>query len=313
MIDARRRAVLGVATAVLLGLRRVAATEADDRPLVIGTSTPGGGFALYGTTLEQVLNARAGRTLVRARPTGGTAENIALLQRREIDAALIQGTAASELFAEGPASGWRVLFAMYPSPGLLAVPAASRATRLEDLVGRPVVFGVRASGLVTLARQVFDGIGLDIDRDFGALYVAEAAESPRLVIAGRADALWGAGEGWPGFVRLAQAPGGARFLGPSAAQVGTIVAKYPLLRPMRVAAGAYPGIDAPLATVGSVNFIVTRDDLDDARAARFVDAMTAAGPALAAVLPQAAFGTFANTISSVPSPAVLHRVVAARR
>ena len=56
--------------------------------------------------------------------------------------------------------------AMYPSPGMLAVPAASNVRQLQDLIGQPVVFGVRTSGLVTLARQVFSGIGLDIDRTF---------------------------------------------------------------------------------------------------------------------------------------------------
>ncbi|MFG5407458.1 hypothetical protein ABXN37_04165 [Piscinibacter sakaiensis] len=49
----------------------------------------------------------------------------------------MQGTAADELLAAGEAQPLRILFAMYPSPGLLAVPAASPATRLEDLRGQP--------------------------------------------------------------------------------------------------------------------------------------------------------------------------------
>ncbi len=299
-----RRASTG--TGSLVG----SAPSADPRPIVLGTSTPGGGFALYGEVLERVLDAHAGRTLLRAQPTRGTTENLARLRDGTIDAALIQGTAASELFEQGPASGLRILFAMYPSPGMLAVPAASPATRLEDLRGRPVVFGVRTSGLVTLARQVFAGIGLDIDRDFDAIYVDEAAQSPTLVLSGRAAGLWGAGEGWPGFERLARSPGGARFLGPSPTQIAQIVARSPSLTPMVVAAGAYPGIDRPLATVGSVNWILVRADFDDARAAAFVDAMGEAAPDLAAALPQAAFSTLANTRRSAPSRAMLHRVVA---
>ena len=105
--------------------------------------------------------------------------------------------------------------AMYPSPGMLAVPAASNVRQLQDLIGQPVVFGVRTSGLVTLARQVFSGIGLDIDRDFQGIYVEQAAQSPGLVQSGQAGGLWGAGEGWPGFEQLAKGPGGARFNGPN--------------------------------------------------------------------------------------------------
>ncbi len=310
----RRRFLAGSAGLLLplLQLRSPRAASTLERPLIVGTSTPGGGFALYGETVERIVNRRAGRTLVRARPSRGTAENIGLLKDGTIDAALIQGTSASELFEEGPASGLRILFAMYPSPGMLAVPAASPASRLEDLRGSAVVFGVRTSGLVTLARQVHAGIGLDIDRDFEALYVEQAAESPRLVRSGRAAGLWGAGEGWPGFTELARSPGGARFIGPSPEQIPRIVAAFPLLKAMQVPKGAYPGIDEPLPTVGSVNWILARDDLDDARAAAFVEAMDGAARELAAALPQAAFGTLANTLASAPSRDLLHRVVAAR-
>lgn len=280
-------------------------------PLRLATSTPGGGFALYGETLERVLNAKAGRPLLRAQPTRGTAENLQLLARGEVDAALIQGTAASEVL-QGDAPSLRILFAMYPSPGMLAVPAASAVQRLEDVRGQRVVFGVRSSGLVTLARQVFDGLGIDIDRDCEAVYVEQAAASPRIVLAGEAVALWGAGEGWPGFLQIAQAPGGARFIGPTTAQRPRILQKYPLLQPMEVPAGTYAGIHAPLPTVGSVNFILVRPELDDARAAAFVQAMQASGAELTAALPQAAFSTLANTRGTAPSAALLHRVLQAR-
>jgi len=278
-----------------------------DPPFVLATSTAGGGFARYGETLARILNARAGRSWIEARPTKGTTENLDLLKQAAIDAALIQGTAASELFEAGASSGLCVLYAMYPSPGMLAVPGNSRIRRLEDVRGQRVVFGVRTSGLVTLGRQIYAGIGIDIDRDTDAIYVEQAAQSPRLVLDGAAVGLWGAGEGWPGFETLAKGPDGARFIGPTTEQIPRIVARYPLLKPMEVAAGTYPGIERALPTVGSVNFIVARADLDDARAARFVKAMHEAESEIAAALPQASFTTLANTIASVPSPENLHR------
>lgn len=301
-----RRHLLALAAALpMLPLR----SRAEAQAVVLGTSTAGGGFALYGETLERIVNQRSGRMLLRTQRTRGTAENLVLLREGKLDAALIQGTAASELLAQGPASGLRILFAMYPSAGLLAVPAASTARRLEELRGRPVVFGVRASGLVTLARQVFDGIGLDIDRDFTAIYVDQAAQSPRLVTEGRADALWGAGEGWPGFLQLAQSAGGARFIAPSREQIPRIVAKHPLLQAMEVPAGTYPGMDAALPSVGSVNWILVHEDLDDARAGAVVEALHASAAELASALPQAAFSTLANTLASAPSPELLHPVL----
>jgi TRAP transporter TAXI family solute receptor len=313
--DLSRRSLLFlpslVVPALLLPASRIAWAQsakpaAAQRPLVLGTSTPGGGFALYGATLERVLNQHAGRTLLRAKPTRGTTENLTLLERGDIDAALIQGTAASEIFQQGSANRLRILFAMYPSPGMLAVPGASAARKFEDLLNQRVVFGVRTSGLVTLARQVISGIGLDIDHDFDAIYVEQASESPRLVLAGAAAGLWGAGEGWPGFTQLASALGGARFIGPSSVQIKRIVERYPQLTAMEVAAGAYPGIEKPLPTVGSVNFILVRDDFDAARASAFVEAMRSASSDLAAALPQAAYSTLGNTVASAPARELLH-------
>lgn len=286
-----------------------ASTLAALRPLRLGTSTPGGGFSQYGELLQTVLNRREGRELLQARPTRGTVENLDLLQRGELDMALIQGTSADEVLQKGPDGGLCILYAMYPSPGMLAVPKASAARRLEDLAGQPVVFGVRTSGLVALARQVFSGIGLDIDRDFKAIYVERAADSPRFVLSGEAGGLWGAGEGWPGFVQVAQSSGGARFIGPSPAQIPRIIARYPLLKGMEVPARSYPGIESPLPTVGSVNLILARADLDDTRAEAFVKAMEQAGPELTAALPQAHFSTLANTLASAPSRELLHRVL----
>lgn len=286
----RRRTLLAAAPAGLW-LSAPAWAQLNPRPLLLGTSTPGGGFSLYGETLERILNARSGTALLRTRLTRGSVENLDLLRRGEIDAALIQGTSAGEVLEQGAAQDLRILFAMYPSPGMLAVPAASPAQRLEDLRGQPVVFGVRTSGLVTLARQVFTGIGLDIDRDFQAIYVEQAAQSPKLVLAGEAAGLWGAGEGWPGFLQLASSPGGARFLGPTAEQIPQILRRYSLLQGMAVPARSYAGIEQPLPTVGSVNLILVRADLDEARALRFVRAMDAASAELTAALPQAAFSS----------------------
>lgn len=307
-----RRHLLALPAGLLMPALAALATSAHastEQPLTLATATPGGGFALYGDTLARVLNARAGRPVLRTIQTRGSVDNLLLLQRGEVDAALIQGTSASEVLAQGPSNGLRILFAMYPSPGMLAVPAASPARRLQDLRGQPVVFGVRTSGLVTLARQVFAGIGLDLDQDFQAIYVAQAAESPLLVQAGRAAALWGAGEGWPGFAQLASGPGGARFIGPSPEQTSQILKKYPLLSALEVPAGTYPGITQALPTVGSVNLILARADLADAKASGFIDAMVAAGPELSAALPQAGFSTLGNTLSSAPSGDLLHRAL----
>jgi TRAP transporter TAXI family solute receptor len=298
---ARRRLLCALATTPAWGLAR--ATEA---PLRLGTSTTGGGFSLYGQTLAEVLARQAGRPVLVALPTRGTTENLERLARGELELGLVQGSSAHQALQAGATSGLRVLFAMYPSPGMLAVPVRSTARRLEDLRGQPVVFGVATSGLVLMARQVYGGIGLDIDRDFQAIYVEQAGQAPALVSSGAAAGLWGGGEGWPGFLRLAESPGGARFIGPDAEQTRRILERHPFLQAMELPAGSYPGMNAPLATVGSWNLILARADLPDETGYAAARALHEAASALAAALPQAAMSTLAATLQASPDPALLH-------
>ena len=132
---------------------------------------------------------------------------------------------------------------MYSSPGMFVVRADSPYRTIKDLVGKPVAFGARGSGLVILARYVLDGLGLDQDKDFQAIYLDRAGDGPAMVLDGRAAALWGGGTGWPGFTTMAQAPGGARFIAPSPDEIAQIRAKHSFLKALTIPAGSYPTQD----------------------------------------------------------------------
>src|SRR4030095_4258671 len=108
----------------------------------------------------------------------------------------------------------KIVAAMYSTPGMFVVRRDSAARPIADLTGKPVAFGARGSGLVILARYVLDGLGLDPEKDFQAIYLDRAGDGPAMVLDGRAAALWGGGIGWPGFTTVAKAEPGARFIAP---------------------------------------------------------------------------------------------------
>ncbi|MBA1273118.1 TAXI family TRAP transporter solute-binding subunit [Pseudomonas azotifigens] len=282
--------------------------RAETRPLTLGTSTQGGGFSLYGDELAAAINAVDPGLKVMSRPTRGTDENIPLLEQGELDMALVQGTVAYEaLVGVGrPRADLRILTAMYASPGVFAVRGDVSARTLDDLKGQTVVFGTEGSGLVVLADYVLEGLGLDMRRDFDAVFVSAAAESPRKVIDGEAVALWGAGVGWPGFERVAGAPQGARFIGLDEAQREKVRARHGFLMPMQLPAGSYPGQDEAIDTVGSWNLVLIRSDLPETLAYRLMSAIDKAGPALTARLEQAGETTPANTAVAAPERRLLH-------
>ena len=119
-----------------------------------------------------------------------------------------------------------------------------------------------------LACYVLDGLGLDPERDFQAVYLVRAGDGPVMVQDGRVAALWGGGVGWPGFTAVAKAPGGARFIVPDADGLRKIQAKHPFLKPLTVPAGSYPGQDAPIQSLGSWSIIMARPGLTDEAAYR---------------------------------------------
>ena len=293
--------------ALALGL--ATAAGAEDRSVVtLGTATPGGGFPVYGDAVAEAINALDPVLEVRTRNTKGSTENVPMLERGELDLGLVQGEVAHEALSGigRPPADLRILAAMYPTPGLFVVRADSAVRTIEDLRGKAVAFGARGSGLVVLARYVLDGLGLDQERDFQAVYLDRAGDGPAMVLDGRVAALWGGGIGWPGFVTVGRAPGGARYLAPDADGLRRIQAKHAFLKPMSVPAGSYPGQDTAIASVGSWSFIMARPGLSEDTAYRLARALHRGRAALQARLPQAGDTTAANTVAAAPRLDLIH-------
>jgi TRAP transporter TAXI family solute receptor len=169
-----------------------------------------------------------------------------------------------------------------------------------------VAFGARGSGLVILARYVLDGLGVDRDRDFQAVFLERAGDGPEMVLDGRIAALWGGGLGWPGFTAVARGPAGARFLVPDLDGIRRIQSTHPFLKLMPVPANSYPGQTAELVSVGSWSFIMARPGVPDEVAYRLARALHRGEAALAQRLPQARETTVANTVLAAPRADLLH-------
>src|SRR2546427_618264 len=181
--------------------------------MVLGTATPGGGFPVYGAAVADTIHETELALAIEQRNTKGSTENVPFLEAGQLDIALVQGEVAHEAFngIGRPPANLKIVAAMYSTPGMFVVRADSPYRRLEDLRAKPVVFGARGSGLVILAKYVLDGLGLDQERDFQAVYLDRAGDGPAMVLDDRAAALWGGGQGWPGFgaARRSHPPGRA--------------------------------------------------------------------------------------------------------
>ena len=300
-------AVVTIAT-LLGGIVMTNAAVTEKTNVSLGTATPGGGFPVYGQAVAETINETDPSLLVEPRNTKGSAENVPLLEAGQLDLALVQGESAYEALngiGRLRAELW-ILAAMYASPGMFIVRADSPYRSIDDLKGKPVVFGAAGSGLGILARYVLDGLGLDRDRDFQAIFLEHAGDGPPLVLDGRAAALWGGSIGWPPFMAVAQGSAGGRFIIPDAAGVRRILAKHSFLKPITVPAGSFPRQEAPLSTVGSWSLVMTRRTLPDDLAYRLAKALHQGEAALSLRLPQARETTAANTVAAVPHLDLIH-------
>ena len=284
-------------------------TSAPQKTAVsLGTATPGGGFPVYGQALAETINEMEPALEVTPQNTKGSTENIPLLEAGKIDLGLVQGEAALEALngIGRPPADLRILTAMYASPGMFVVRADSAYRGIDDLVGKRIAFGAEGSGLVILARYVLDGLGIDRDKDFEAIFLEKAGDGPEMVMSGAAAALWGAGVGWPGFNAVTGGPAGGRFIVPDAGEIARIQAKHPFLKTLTVPAGTYAGQTTSIVSVGSWSFVLARPTLPDDIVYKLARALHRGEAAMAARLEQARETTAVNTVAAAPKRELIH-------
>jgi uncharacterized protein len=271
--------------------------------LVLGTATPGGGFPVYGDAFAEIVNAHEPKLRITPRNTKGSSENVPLLEANQLDIALVAGEYASTALAK-PDTPLRIIAAMYSSPGVAMVRADSPYRSLAELAGKPVVLGTQGSGITALGRTVFQSLGIEVK----PLVLERAADGPPLLLDRRAEALWGAGVGWPAFTALARS--GARFIAPSDREIATILQKNPALQAVTLPANSYPGQPGALRSVGSWSYVLAKPALPEEAAYLLARAIHRGEGAFAARLEQARETTMANTLAAAPRRELLHPGVA---
>lgn len=287
----------------LLLLHAVSWAGSNIQTIELGTATKGGGFELYGHTLASVVNSIDSPVKLKPIHTKGSKQNLKWLAQDKIVLGLVEGNAARQAM-EGIGRAkidLKVLSVMYPNPGMFVVRADSPYQSIEDLKGKPIAFGTKASGLRILVNDVLNGLGLDPAGDFQKIILSKAAQGPKLVLDNKAEALWGAGIGWPGFVKVANSNVGARFIPPTQTQINTILKKHPHLRRMTIPAGTYKGQDRDIHSIGLWSLILISPTVSEDTAYHLAKAIHQSEAMMANKLKQGRYTTANNTVNNVDS------------
>jgi hypothetical protein len=249
--------VFGVCVAVLFLMGAVATVYAADN-LVLATGGTAGTYYPFGGAMAKIWNSKIKDMNVTAQTSGASAENVRLVNKKEVELALVQSDTldfafnATEAFKE-PLKAMNAIAVLYPEVIQVVVAAAGPIKSIADLKGKKVGVGAPGSGTEANFRQLLDAYGMkkeDVNAQF--LSFSESAEAYKdkhidafIVTAGIPNA---------GIMDVAT-QNEIRILNIPADVAAKLTQKYPFLAAVKVPANTYKGQTAEVPTV-AVNAVL---------------------------------------------------------
>jgi TRAP transporter TAXI family solute receptor len=247
-----------IASAAFLFLIGMVAPAPAANNLVLATGGTAGTYYPLGGAMAKIWNSKIKDMNVTAQTTGASAENVRLINKKEVELALVQSDTldfafnAKEAFKE-PLKGMNAIAVLYPEIIQVVVGAASPIKSIADLKGKKVGVGAPGSGTEANFRQLLDAYGMkkeDVNAQF--LSFAESAEAYKdkhidafIVTAGIPNS---------GIMDVAT-QNEIRILNIPANAAAKLTKKYPFLAAVKVPANTYKGQTTEVATM-AVNAVL---------------------------------------------------------
>jgi len=258
--------VFGACVAVLFLMGAVATVYAADN-LVLATGGTAGTYYPFGGAMAKIWNSKIKDMNVTAQTSGASAENVRLVNKKEVELALVQSDTldfafnATEAFKE-PLKAMNAVAVLYPEIIQVVVGAASPIKSIADLKGKKVGVGAPGSGTEANFRQLLDAYGMkkeDVNAQF--LSFSESAEAYKdkhidafIVTAGIPNA---------GIMDVAT-QNEIRILNIPADVAAKLTQKYPFLAAVKVPANTYKGQTAEVSTVAVNAVLICGSSLSEA-------------------------------------------------
>jgi len=249
---------MGLVVSLALVLGVALGAQAADVKLILATGGTAGTYYPFGGAMAKIWNSKIPGMNVTAQTTGASAENIRLINKKEVELALVQSDTldfayeGKEVFKEKITS-MSAIAVLYPEIIQVVVRGDSPIKSFADLKGMKVGVGAPGSGTEANFRQLLDVYGMkkeDVKAQF--LSFAESADQFKDK---HIDA----------FIVTAGIPNSAimdistqhsiRLLSLPADIIGKLTQKYPFLSQAKVPANTYKGQTEDVNTV-AVNAVL---------------------------------------------------------
>ena len=297
-------ALIGAAS---LALGLPAAAQQQNR-ISITTGGTGGVYYPLGGGMAAILSKYVPGMQATAEVTGGSVDNLKLINAGKSEVGFSMADAASEAyegvdkFKDGKVNA-RTLMVLYPNKTHVVTLEGTGITKLADLRGKRVSTGSPGSGTEILAMRILEAAGIDGKKDIRQerLSVAESANAMK---DRKIDAFfWSGGLPTAAVTDLATTPGIKIRLIDHDEVVDAMNSKYGALYvKSTIPAGTYAGQDKPNAEVDVWNILVASDKMSDAMAYTIVKTLFEKKPDLVAVHKEAQNIDLKSQVSGSPIP-----------
>jgi len=296
-----KRLFLAMITAAL-ALANCAAKQGLPERLRIASGGTSGVYYACGEALGAALERDLG-VPVTVLATGGSVENIALVQDGKADLAFVQNDVMTYAWegsgpfaADGPRKGFSAAAGLYPE--FCQIVARPGMASVRDLAGRAVSLGDVGGGTELNALQILAGYGLD-EADVKARRLDFAA-SVAAFEAGEIDGFFlTAGVPTPAVSALS---GGVTLLPVGEAHARALIAGYPFYTAQVIPAGSYPGVTEDIPAVAVRAALIASEKLS----AEAVEKITASLFANAAGIEAASGKALSRRLALYGLPIPLH-------
>jgi len=156
--------------------------QAQEVKLILATGGTAGTYYPFGGAMAKIWNSKIPGMNVTAQSTGASAENVRLINKKEVELALVQSDTidfaynAKEAFKE-KLTKMNAIAVLYPEIIQIVIRGDSKATSFAGLKGLKIGVGAPGSGTEANFRQLLDVYGMKKE-DVKAQYLsfAESAE-----------------------------------------------------------------------------------------------------------------------------------------
>jgi TRAP transporter TAXI family solute receptor len=265
----RKRLISCALAAAMLGGLLANNAGAQQVNIAIATGGTGGVYYPLGGGMANVLSRYVPGYAATARVTGGSVDNLKLIDTKQSEVALVMVDAALDALKgedkfKGHPVDVRTLMVLYPNRMHVVSIEGRGVEKMSDLKGKRVSTGSPGSATEVMAFRVIEAAGLDKDKDMRRERLG-VAESVNAIKDGKIDAFfWVGGLPTAGVTDLGATPGVKIKLIDHDDAVDKMNAKYGGIYSAGViTAKTYPGQDKDNKITVVQNILVANKSMDD--------------------------------------------------